>query len=75
MKNSPNQHCCQTGVADGTSPLLSMVTVTLMLMELHPFIQKKEGTINGAISTIFKFLQTLIGAKLDLRSFRPHGDS
>jgi len=31
MKNSLNQHCYQTGVADGTSPLLSMVTATLTL--------------------------------------------
>jgi len=44
MKNSLNQHCCQTGVADGTSPLLSMVTAILTLMELRPFLQTEEGT-------------------------------
>jgi len=61
MKNSPNQYCCQTGVADGTSPLLSMVTATLTLMELCSFVQKEEEllTVNDAISTIFKFLHTL----------------
>jgi len=44
MKNSPNQHCCQIEVADGTSPLLSTVTTTLTLMGLHPFLQG-EGTL------------------------------
>jgi len=45
MKNSTNQHCCQTGVADGTSPLLSTVTTTLTLMGLRPFLQKGERTL------------------------------
>jgi len=44
LKNSPNQHCCQTGVADGINPLLSVVTATLILIELRPFFQKEEGT-------------------------------
>jgi len=44
MKNSSNQHYCQTRVADGTSPFLSMVTATLTLMGLHPFFQKEERT-------------------------------
>jgi len=42
MKNSTNQHCCQTTVADSTSPLLLTVTTTLTLMRLRSFLQKGE---------------------------------
>jgi len=42
MKKSTNQHCCQTGVANGTSSLLSMVTSTLTLMRLRSFLQKES---------------------------------
>jgi len=44
-ENSTNQHCCQTGFADGTSPFLSTVTATLTLMGLRPFLQKEEGPL------------------------------
>jgi len=79
MKNSPNQHCCQTRVADGTSPLLfALVTATLTLGTTSFPLEGKGNlllTVNSAISIIFKFLHTLIGAKLDLGSFRPYGGS
>jgi len=44
MKNSSNQHCCQTGVTDGISPF-STVTTTLTLMGLRPLLQKGEETL------------------------------
>jgi len=43
MKNSTNQHSCQTVVADGISSLLSTVIATLMLWDCVLSSRRERG--------------------------------